>query len=64
MSDYLVQAVNRLSRLVALNIVKDQETSDKIWFLYQAGFSNTEIESMTGAARGTVSATISKRKKK
>ena len=64
MNNDLTEAVNRLARLVAMDLVKDQDTSEKIWFLHQAGFSNTEVESMTGAARGTVSGAISRRKKR
>ena len=64
MNDDLATAVDRLGRVLALKLVDEKDMPEKIRILHQAGFSNGEIEAMTGAARGTVSGTISKLKKK
>ncbi|MGC1120509.1 MAG: sigma factor-like helix-turn-helix DNA-binding protein [Candidatus Methanofastidiosia archaeon] len=57
--------MDRIIRLLALNLVKDMETQkEKILTLSSFGFSSSEIAELLGTTPGSVSVTLSRTKKK
>ena len=60
----LIQKLNALIRLTALNVLKNKSKKEQIKILADLGFERQEIASMVGTTPLTVSVTLSQMKKK
>lgn len=62
------KSLNQIAKIKALALLQSEEwvgksNGDKIYFLYQIGFSNDDIVILIGTTMGTVRKEISVRKK-
>ena len=61
----LMEKLNLISKLLALNIIGDAKTKkEKILKLYDVGFTRAQITALLKFKRGTVAGTIGKERKK
>jgi DNA-directed RNA polymerase specialized sigma24 family protein len=51
----LVAKVDRLTKVIAIEAVKDRSPDDQVNILNELGFSQTEIAAVTGMSQGNVS---------
>ncbi len=66
--EQISKSLDQLAKLKSLSILQSEEwaeksNGEKIYFLYQLGFSNEDIAIMIGTTKGTVQKEISVRKK-
>jgi len=64
MDDKIFNELQRMSKLLALNLVKDLKTSEKYLMLNNVGFQPKDIAEILDTTRNTVSVELSKLKKK
>lgn len=63
MDEKILYELQRMSRLLALNLVKDIKSSEKYKVLYNAGYQPKEIAEILSTTPNTVSVELSKLKK-
>ena len=64
MDEKILLELRRMSKLLALDLVKDMKTNEKYKMLNNAGFQPKEIAEILDTTRNTVSVELSKLKKK
>ena len=64
MEESILKEIQRMSKLLALSIVKDLKTIDQFELLNNSGYQPKEIAELLGTTRNTVSVELSKLKKK
>jgi DNA-binding MarR family transcriptional regulator len=60
----LIERIDQLTRVIAIDAVKDKPPSDQVSILNGLGFTQIEIASATGMTQGNVSKILSKLKTK
>ena len=63
MDEKMLIELQRMSKLLALNLVKDLKSNEKFKILYNAGYQPKEIAEMLNTTPNTVSVELSKLKK-